>query len=68
MMKKNPKVDSNNTCLAVISLDSDLKKDGNFYPEVFLKQCQYTEQKVIMHIIGNLSDSSLLSSDGSDKE
>ena len=29
--KKNPKVDSSYTCLAVISLDSVLKKDGNYY-------------------------------------
>ena len=34
--KKVPKVDSNHTCLAVISLDSALKKDENFYP-CFLK-------------------------------
>ena len=32
-----PKVDSNNTCLAVISLDS-LKKDDNCYLRVFLKE------------------------------
>ena len=37
--KKNPKVDSNHTCLAVISLDSALKKGENFYQQVFLKQC-----------------------------
>ena len=37
--KKIPKVDSNHTCLAVISLDSALKKDENFYQQVFLKQC-----------------------------
>ena len=29
--KKIPKVDSNYTCLAVISLDSAVKKDGNDY-------------------------------------
>ena len=28
MIKGNPKVDSNHTCLAVISLDSALKKDA----------------------------------------
>ena len=32
MIKKVPKVDSYNTCLAVISLDSALKKDENYYP------------------------------------
>ena len=34
---KIPKVDSNHTCLAGISLDSALKKDENYYPQVFLK-------------------------------
>ena len=29
--KKIPKADSNHTCLAVISLDSALKKDENYY-------------------------------------
>ena len=29
--KKNPKVDSNYICLAVISLDSALKKNKNYY-------------------------------------
>ena len=35
------KVISNHTCLAVISLDSALKKDKNYYPQVFLKDCKY---------------------------
>ena len=34
-VKKVPKVDSSHTCLAVISLDSALKKDENYYPQVF---------------------------------
>ena len=29
------KVDSNLTCLGVISLDSALKKDDSYYPQVF---------------------------------
>ena len=37
--KEIPKVDSNHTCLAVISLYSTHKKDKNFYPEVFVKKC-----------------------------
>ena len=43
--KKIPKVDSNLTCLAVISLDSILKKDENYYPQVFLKECKYIGEK-----------------------
>ena len=33
--EKIPKLDSNYTCLAVNSLDSGLKKDGKYYPQVF---------------------------------
>ena len=33
--KKIPNVDSNYTCLAVISLDSALKKDDNYYRNYF---------------------------------
>ena len=36
--KKVPKEDSNHTCLAVITLDCALKKNGNYYPQVFLKR------------------------------
>ena len=50
------KVDSNHTCLAVISLDFALKKDDNYYLQVFLKECKYIEKKVIRHINDNLSD------------
>ena len=34
--KKIPNVDSNHTCLGVISLDSALKTGESYYPEVFL--------------------------------
>ena len=45
--KKFPKLDSNCTCLAVISSDSALKKDDNYSPQVFLKECKYIEKKVL---------------------
>ena len=64
--KKIPKVDSNYTCLAVISLDSAIKKDDSYYLQVFLKECKYIEKKVIMYINDNLSD--FLSSDESDEK
>ena len=55
--KKITKVDSNNTFLAAISLDSPLKKDDNYYPQVFLKWCKNTLRKqVIRHINDNSSD------------
>ena len=52
--KKTLKVGSNHTCLAVISLDSALDKDGNYYPQVFLKEFKYIEKNVIRHIIDDL--------------
>ena len=58
-------MDSNHTCLAVNSLDSAFKKDDNCYPQVFLKECKYTEKKVIRHINDNVSHFS--SSDKSDR-
>ena len=65
--KEIPKVDSNHTCLAVISLDFALKKDENYYLQVLLKECKYMEKKVVRHIHDNLSDISS-SSDESDEE
>ena len=65
--KKIPKLDSNHTRLAAISLDSALKKDDNNYPQVFLKECKYIKKKVVRHIHDNLSDFSY-SSDESDEE
>ena len=47
-------MDSNHTCLAVISLDSVLKKDDNYHLQVFLKECKYIEKKVIRHINDDL--------------
>ena len=38
--EKIPKLNSNYTCLAVISLDSVLNKDYNYYPQVSLKECK----------------------------
>ena len=43
--KEISKVDSNYTCLSVISLDSALKKDGNKYLQMFSKECKYIEKK-----------------------
>ena len=58
-----PKVGSNHTCLAVISLDSALKKDGNYYPQMFLIECKYIEKKVVRHITKDIES---FSSDSND--
>ena len=34
-------MDCNHTRLAVLSLDSALKKDEDYYPQVFLRVCIY---------------------------
>ena len=54
--KNIPKVGSNHICLTVITLDSALKKNDKYYPQVFLKECEYIERKVIRHINDNLRD------------
>ena len=52
--KETTKIDPNPSCLAAISLDSALKKDGNYYPHVFLTECKFIEKKVIRHTIDDL--------------
>ena len=57
-------VGSNHTCLAVISFDSDLKKDENYYPQMFLKECKHIEKekKLVGHITEDI-ESILVNSD-----
>ena len=43
--KKISKGDSNHACLALIWLDFTLKKDGNYYSQVFLKECNTPRKK-----------------------
>ena len=38
-----PKIASNCTCLEVTLVDLVLKKDENYYLQVFLKECIYIE-------------------------
>ena len=51
--KEIPTPGSNHTCLAVITIDSALKQEKNYYPQVFLKECKHIEKEVIRHIIGD---------------
>ena len=55
---KNTQVAFGHTYLAVISVNYALKKDGNHYPQVFLKECKYIEKKVVRHITDELEGSS----------
>ena len=58
--KEYPTVDSNHTCLAVISLDSALKKYENHYPQVFLKKSANTSRKKLLDILLMTSKVSLM--------
>ena len=66
MIKTFLNVNSDHICLAVISLDSALKKDENYYPQALLKECKYIEKKVVRRVDKNLSNFSY--SDESDEE
>ena len=57
-------VDSHYNCLAVISLDSALDKDGNYYPQAFLSECKYIKKKDYTDYL----ESSSADSDDSDEE
>ena len=50
-----PKLDPNHTCLAVISLDSVLKKESNYYPQMLLIECKYTGKKVVSMFMSEFS-------------
>ena len=51
---KMPNVGSSHTFLEVITIDSTLKKEENYYPQAFLKECKYIEKKVIRHTTENI--------------
>ena len=65
---KVPKVDSNHTCLAVISFYSALRKDENSYPQVFLKDSQYIGKKVVRHITDDIEIPSDISDNSNDSD
>ena len=39
------KIGSNHTYLAVITIDSVLWRDKNYYQQVFLKECKYIKKE-----------------------
>ena len=62
--KENSKVDSNHICLAVINLDSALKKDESYNPQMFLNKSKYINKKLIRYIT---QDKEIFSSDSDEK-
>ena len=61
-------MESNYTYLAIISMDSALKGDENYYQQVFLKECKYINKKVIRHIIDDLGSFSDDSEDSDEEQ
>ena len=53
-------------CLAVITWDSALRKDEQYYLQVFLKECRYIKKKVIRYIVCDLESSPDDSDDSDD--
>ena len=49
-------MDSNYTCSAAANLDSALKKYGEQYQQVLLKECKYIGKKIIRYIKDSLSN------------
>ena len=64
------KVDSNYTCLAVIEIDFILKKDENYYPQIFLIECKYIEKEkmALRYITDDLENYFEDSDESDDKE
>ena len=65
--KKILKASSNHTCLTVITISLALKKEENYYLQVFLKEFKHIRKEVIKDIIGDPEISSD-EYDKSDKE
>ena len=67
--KQIPKLDSSYSCLAVIGLDSALKKDENsLSTSLFKRVCKYIEKKVVRHIITGLGSFYDDSNDSNDSD
>ena len=48
-----PKTNPDYTYLAVINVDSSLKKNKKYYLQVFAKECKCIEKELIRYIIGD---------------
>ena len=55
---------SDYTCLAVINVDSDLKKEESYYLQVPLQECKYIAKKMITYSTDHLE----ISPEKSDEE
>ena len=44
--KKMPKEKLSCNCLSVIMLDSAIKANKKYYPQIFLEECKYVQEKI----------------------
>ena len=57
--KKMPKEKAPCKCLLIIMIDSVIKANKKYYPQTFLEECKYTQEKIKIenYIIEDLEDS-----------
>ena len=65
--KKMPKENASYNCLSLIMLDSVIRANKKYYPQIFLEECKYVIRKNKMENFIN-DDLNLSSSDESDNE
>ena len=63
--KKIPKEKSQCKCLSIIILDSVIKANKKYYPQTFLEECKYVQEKIK---IENYIDDDLKSDSDSNEE
>ena len=44
--KKMPKEKTPCKCLSIIMIDSDIKANKKYYPQTFLEECKYMQEKI----------------------
>ena len=62
--KKMPKEKAPCKCLSIIMLDSVIKANKKYYPQIFLEECKYVQEKIKME---NYIDEDLEKSDSNDE-
>ena len=60
-----PKEKSQCKCLSIIILDSVIKANKKYYPQIFLEECKYLQEKIK---IGNYIEDDLKLGSGSNEE
>ena len=62
--KKMPKQKVPCKCLSIIMLDSVIESDKKYYPQTFLEECKYVQEKIKLE---NYIDEDLEKSDSNDE-